>query len=251
VILADLDVFADAVRFVVDERELIAEKTWDHLLLSGAAMAVALLLALPLGVWLGHVHRGSFVAINVANIGRALPSLVLIGIGVAFLGVGFTNVTVALVVLAIPPILTNSYVAVDGVEAEVVEAARGMGMTKRQIIWRVELPLALPLIFAGIRTAAVFVVATATIAAVAGGGGLGDIIVNQAGYGLEGVVGAAICVSLLALLVDGALGLVQRVVTPPGLRVQGRALEPDVMTGMTRPLRSAGVESPSRRPERG
>jgi osmoprotectant transport system permease protein len=251
VTVADLDVFADAARFVVDERALLAEKTWEHLLLSGAAMGVALLLALPLGVWLGHLHRGSFLAINVANVGRALPSLALIAIGIAFLGVGFTNVTVALVVLAVPPILTNAYVAVDGVEADVVEAARGMGMTKRQIIWGVELPMALPLIFAGIRTAAVFVVATATIAAVAGGGGLGDIIVNQAGYGLEGVVGAAICVSLLALIVDGALGLLQRAVTPPGLRTRGHALEPDVMTGMTRPLRSAGVDHPNHLPGRG
>lgn len=246
--LADLDVFTDAVRFVVEERGLIAEKTWEHLQLSGAAMAVALLLALPLGLWLGHLHRGSFVAINVANVGRALPSLALIAIGIAFLGVGFTNVTVALVVLAIPPILTNAYVAVDGVEADVVEAARGMGMTNRQVIRRVELPMALPLIFAGIRTAAVFVVATATIAAVAGGGGLGDIIVNQAGYGLEGVVGAAICVSLLALLVDGALSLVQRALTPAGLRARGHVLEADVMTGMTRPVRSAGVESPQSPP---
>ena len=233
-IVADVDVFAEAVQFVVEERSLIAEKTWDHLLLSGVAMLVALVLALPLGIWLGHLHRGSLVAINVANVGRALPSLALIAIGVAFLGVGFTNVTVALVVLAIPPILTNSYVAVDSVETEVVEAARGMGMTKGQIIRRVELPMALPLIFAGIRTAVVFVIATATIAAVAGGGGLGDIIVNQAGYGIEGVVGAAICVSLLALIADGALGLVQRLLTPPGLRAEARALEPDVVTGMTR-----------------
>ena len=176
------------------------------------------------------LHRGSFVAINVANVGRALPSLALIAIGVAFLGVGFTNVTVALVVLAIPPILTNAYVGVDGVETDVVDAARGMGMTKGQIIRRVELPMALPLIFAGIRTAVVFVIATATIAAVAGGGGLGDIVVNQAGYGIEGVVGAAICVSLLALVADGALGLVQRLLTPPGLRAEARALEPDVVT---------------------
>jgi osmoprotectant transport system permease protein len=105
-----------------------------------------------------------------------------------------------------------------------------MGMTKGQIIRRVELPMALPLIFAGIRTAVVFVIATATIAAVAGGGGLGDIVVNQAGYGIEGVVGAAICVSLLALVADGALGLVQRLLTPPGLRAEARALEPDVVT---------------------
>jgi osmoprotectant transport system permease protein len=229
-IVANLDVFAHAVEFVIEERSLIAEKTWDHVLLSGVAILVALALALPLGIWLGHVHRGSFVAINVANVGRALPSLALIAIGVAFLGVGFTNVTVALVVLAIPPILTNAYVGVDGVETDVVDAARGMGMSKGQIIRRVELPMALPLIFAGIRTAVVFVIATATIAAVAGGGGLGDIVVNQAGYGIEGVVGAAICVSLLALVADGALGLVQRLLTPPGLRAEARALEPDVVT---------------------
>jgi osmoprotectant transport system permease protein len=234
VIGADLGVFADAVEFVLDERSLILEKTWDHLLLSGAAMAVALVVALPLGVWLGHLHRGSFVAINLANVGRALPSLAVIAIGLAFLGIGFTNVTVALVVLAVPPILTNAYVAVDGVEPDAVEAAHGMGMTRSQILLRVEIPMALPLIFAGIRTAVVFVVATATIAAVAGGGGLGDIIVNQAAYGLEGVVGAAICVSLLALAADAALGLVQRLLTPPGLRASAHAFEPDVTTGVTR-----------------
>ena len=231
---ADLSVFPGAVQFVIDERALILEKTWDHLLLSAAAMAVAIAVALPLGVWLGHLHRGSFVAINLANVGRALPSLALIALGLAFLGVGFANVTLALVVLAIPPILTNAYVAVDGVETDAVEAARGMGMTRWQIVSRVELPLALPLVFAGIRTAVVFVIATATIAAVAGGGGLGDIIVNQAGYGLEGVVGAAICVSALALAADALLGLVQRLLTPPGLRAGARALEPDVTTGVTR-----------------
>ena len=90
-------------------------------------MGIALAIALPLGLWLGHLHRGSFVAVNVANIGRALPSLAVIAIGIAFLGVGFTNVALALVVLAVPPILTNAYVAVDGVEADAVEAARGHG----------------------------------------------------------------------------------------------------------------------------
>jgi osmoprotectant transport system permease protein len=230
----DLGVFVDALEFVVDERTLVLRKTWDHLVLSAASMGIALALALPLGVWLGHVHRGSFVAVNVANLGRALPSLAVIAAGFVFLGVGFWPVALALVVLAVPPILTNAYVAIDGVEPEVVEAARGMGMTRWQIVSRVELPLALPLVFAGIRTATVFVVATATIAAVAGGGGLGDIIVNQAGYGLEGVVGAAICVSLLALAADGALGLVQRLLTPAGLRTKAPSLEPDVVTGVTR-----------------
>ena len=232
--LADLGVFVDALEFVLDERRLVLEKTWEHLLLSAAAMAIALALALPLGVWLGHLHRGSFLAVNVANLGRALPSLAVIAAGFVFLGVGFWSVALALVVLAVPPILTNAYVAVDGVETDAVDAARGMGMTRWQVVRRVELPLALPLIFAGIRTAAVFVVATATIAAVAGGGGLGDIIVNQAGYGLEGVVGAAICVSVLALAADGALGLVQRLLTPAGLRAEAHALEPDVVTGVTR-----------------
>jgi osmoprotectant transport system permease protein len=233
-LLDDLGVFVDALEFVVDRRRLILEKTWEHVQLSGAAMAIAIVLALPLGTVLGHLHRGSFVAINLANVGRALPSLAVIALGLAFLGVGFTNVAVALVVLAVPPILTNAYVAVDGVEPEVVEAARGMGMTGWQIARKVELPLALPLIFAGLRTAVVFVIATATIAAVAGGGGLGDIIVNQAAYDLDGVIGAAICVSVLALAADGALGLVQRLITPAGLRREGSALEPDVMTGVTR-----------------
>jgi osmoprotectant transport system permease protein len=234
VTLADLGVFADAFEFVFDERGLILEKTWEHVLLSAAALGIAIAIALPIGAWLGHLHRGSFLAVNVANLGRALPSLAVIAVGFVLFGVGFTSVALALVVLAVPPILTNSYVAVDGVEPEAVDAARGMGMTRWQIVGRVELPLALPLVFAGIRTAAVFVVATATIAAIAGGGGLGDIIVNQAGYGLEGVVGAAICVSLLALAADSALGLLQRLLTPRGLRVDARALEPDVTTGVTR-----------------
>jgi osmoprotectant transport system permease protein len=234
VILARLGVFGDAVDFVVDERSLLLHKTWEHLELSAAAVVVSIVLALPLGVLLGHLHRGSFLAINLANVGRALPSLAVIAIGIAFLGVGFANVTVALVVLAVPPILTNAYVAVDGVEPEAVEAARGMGMTPWQVIRRVEFPLALPLIFAGIRTATVFVVATATIAAIAGGGGLGDIIVNQASYRIEGVVGAAMCVSALALAADGLLGLVQRLLTPAGLRADAHPFEPDVVTGVTR-----------------
>ena len=229
---ADLSVFPDSIRFVVDERTLIAEKTWEHLELSVAAMGVALLLALPLGVWLGHLHRGSFLEIHVSHLGRALPCLAVIAVGITFLGIGFWSIVLALVVLAIPPILTNAYVGVDEVETDAVEAARGMGMTRWQIVRRVELPLALPLIFAGIRTAVVVVIATATIAAVAGGGGLGDIIVNQAEYGLEGVVGAAICVSLLALAADALLGLVQRALTPAGLRTTARALEPDVTTGV-------------------
>ena len=226
--LAALDVFARSLEFLVDERGLMLEKTWEHLLLSGAALAVSILIAVPVGIVLGHVHRGSFVAVNLANVGRALPTLVVIAVGYAFLGISFKTVLLGLVVLAVPPILTNAYVAVDQVDPDAVEAARGMGMTPWQVLRRVELPLALPLLFVGIRTAAVFVVATATIAAIAGGGGLGDILVNQSIYDIEGLVAAALCVSLLALAADGLLGLVQRALTPAGLKHEVSSFEPDV-----------------------
>jgi osmoprotectant transport system permease protein len=227
-IIAGLGVFGGALEFIVDRHDLILEKTWEHVLLSAAALAVSIAIAVPLGVLLGHLHRGSFLAVNVANIGRALPTLVVIAVGFTFLGLGFTNVMVALVILAIPPILTNAYVAVDEVDPDAVEAARGMGMTPLQVLRRVEFPLAVPLLFAGIRTAAVFVVATATIAAIAGGGGLGEILVNQASYNTEGLVGAAICVSLLALAADAGIGLIPRALTPPGLKKEIPAFEPDV-----------------------
>jgi osmoprotectant transport system permease protein len=139
-----------------------------------------------------------------------LPSIALIGFFVAILGIGFWNNTVALVVLGIPPILTNTFFAVEGVDPDAVEAARGMGLTEVQILTRVELPLGLPLILAGLRIAAVFVIATATIAGIAGGGGLGEIIANQAAYGLPGVLAAALCVSAVALLTAAALALAQR-----------------------------------------
>jgi osmoprotectant transport system permease protein len=224
--------FPDALRFLGDHPGLMWTKIVEHLELSAAAMGVALVLALPLGVLLGHLHRGAFVAINVSNIGRALPSLAIIAIGLAVFGIGFTNVMVALVVLAVPLILTNAYVAVDGVDPDAVEAARGMGMRPSQVLFHVEIPLALPLIFAGIRTAAVYVVSTATLAAIAGGGGLGDIIVNQASYRLEGVIAAALCVSALALLADLLFGGLQVAVTPRPLRRRSEVVvEPDVVTG--------------------
>ena len=223
-----MSVFIDSLQFIVDHRELILEKTREHVVLSAAALGVSIAIALPLGVVLGHLHRGSFIAVNLANVGRALPTLVVIAFGITFLGIGFASVLAALVVLGVPPILTNAYVAVDEVEPDAVEAARGMGMTPLQVLWRVELPLALPLLFAGIRTSAVFIVATATIAAIAGGSGLGEILVNQASYGVAGLVGAALCVSLLALAIDAALGGIQRALTPRGLKLQVPAFEPDV-----------------------
>jgi osmoprotectant transport system permease protein len=208
--------FVDAFRFMADNPGLLGHKTLQHLELSGAALGIALVVALPLGVWLGHLHRGSFVAISASNFGRALPSLVLIAFGLTIFGIGFWNNTFALVVLAVPPILTNAFFGVDGVDRDVVEAARGMGMTGRQMLLRVELPLALPLVFAGIRIATIFVIATATIAAIAGGGGLGEIIVNQASYRLAGVVAASLWVSFLAFAAALLLGLARRALSPRG-----------------------------------
>ena len=206
--------FIDAFRFIGDNAGLLLSKTGQHLELSSTALGIALVLALPLGLWLGHKHRGLLLALGVSSVGRALPSLVLIAFGLTVLGIGFWNNTAALTVLAIPSILTNAYFAIDGVDRDVVEAARGMGLSERQILLRVELPLGLPLVMAGIRIAAIFVIATATIAAIAGGGGLGEIIVNQASYGLEGVVGAAYCVSALTLLAAVLLSLVTKFVSP-------------------------------------
>ncbi len=212
--------FFDAFRFMVDHLGLLGNGALRTFVLSAAAMGVSMAVALPLGLWLGHLHRGSLVAINLSNVGRALPSLAVISINLALLGLGFLNVMVALVIVAIPSLLTNAYVAVDGVDREAVAAARGMGMRPWQVFSRVEFPLAVPLLFAGARTASIYVVGTATLASIAGGGGLGDIIFNQASYGLPGVVAAAIWVAAMALAVDLGLGAVQRLLTPRGLRAE-------------------------------
>jgi osmoprotectant transport system permease protein len=224
--------FGNAIEFLFDNTGLIWDKTVEHIWLSLASLGVAMLIAIPLGVWLGHLHRGSFVAINVSSVGRALPSLAVISIGLGLLGVGFTNVTVALVILAAPVMLTNAYVAVDRVDQDAVRAARAMGMKPLQVLLRVEIPLALPLMFAGIRTAAVYVVATAPLAALAGGGGLGDIIVNQPTYGPEGVVAGSIAIAALAFATEGVFALLQYVVTPRALRKRGKEplLEPTIGT---------------------
>jgi osmoprotectant transport system permease protein len=234
--------FTDAFSFMGNHMSLLLDKTWSHIVLSAAAISVSLVIAIPLGAWLGHMHRGSFVAINAANVGRALPSLAVIAILIGLVGLGFLNVMVALVILAVPPMLTNAYVAVDQVDRDAVDAARGMGMTPLEVFRQVELPLSLPLMFAGIRTAVVYVIATATLAAIAGGGGLGDIIVNQASYGISGVLAGAIWVGALALLADVGFGALQRALTPRGLRreaagpvVGGADVESNVLAATTTP----------------
>jgi osmoprotectant transport system permease protein len=215
---ANLHTFVEAFRFVGDNPHFLLVKTWQQIELSAAALGIAAGIALPIGIVLGHFHRFSGLAIGASIFGRGVPSLVLIGSFLTILGIGFVNNMVALAVLGTGPILTTAYSAVDGVDRDVVEAARGMGLTRPQILGRIELPLGIPLLFTGIRIAAVTIVATAPIAAIAGGGGLGDIIVNQASYRLSGVLGASLCVMALSAAVYLALIALQRGVTPTGLR---------------------------------
>ncbi|MFY9487761.1 MAG: ABC transporter permease [Solirubrobacterales bacterium] len=226
--------FGDAIDFIFHSREARSGGTeiggsqllpllGEHLQLTFASVLVAVLLAVPLALWLGHIGRGEFLATSVSNIGRAVPSLALIAFFVAYLGVGFTNVTLALVLLAIPPILTNTYVGVRQVDRELVDAARGIGMSGLQVVRRVELPLALPLIFGGLRTSVVNVIATATIAPLAGVVTLGDPIIAGGVYGEDGRLAAAIVVALLAVTAEATFAALQRAVTPRGIRASQSA----------------------------
>jgi osmoprotectant transport system permease protein len=223
---ANTHTFLEAFRFIGDHPGFLAHKALQTLELSGAALGLGAAVALPVGIVLGHFHRGSGLAIGASILGRALPIIVLIAFFLTVLGIGFVNNMAALAVLATGPMLTNAYDGVDGVEREIVEAARGMGMSHLQILGRVELPLATPLLFTGIRVSAVTVVATAPIAAIAGGGGLGDIIVNQASYRLQGVLGASYCVMALSAGVWLALLALQRALTPRAL-LDSRVPGPD------------------------
>lgn len=194
----------------------VAHRLVQHLWLTGATVAVAAVLTLPLALYLGHRGRGGALAAGVANLGRAVPTFaVLVLLAFTRLGFGVRSTLVALVLFAVPPLLTNAYVGMREVDRGVVDAARGMGMTGWQVLRRVEVPLAMPLIMAGLRLCTVQVVATATIAALVAGPGLGRII--TAGYGRQDqaeVVAGAIVVALLALLLEGLFALLQRLVDP-------------------------------------
>lgn len=206
--------FADPAHWRGDDG--IPTRVWEHVQLSGVSVAIAAAIALPVGLYLGHTGRGGFVAINVANIGRALPSLALIALGLVAsialgLGLGFWPTLFALVPLALPPILTNTFVAMRAVDRDTIEAARGMGLREAQVLRQVELPLALPLILGGVRTAVVNVVATATLGALVAGGALGRYIVD--GLALQEydrLFAGALLVALLAIVAEATLGILAR-----------------------------------------
>ena len=231
-----VDSFSGAIEFIFQQRESELggvqgslqvgglDQVWDlaskHIEVSALALAVSLVLALPVGVVLGHRRKGELLAVAIGNAGRAIPELALIAFMVAFVGVGLVNLTIALMVLGIPPILTNAFVGIRQVDRGAVEAAQGMGMTGGEIVRKVELPLAAPTIMTGVRTAAINIVATATLGPLVGQLTLGDFIINRNVYGDEGVLAGAILVAVLALAVELALAAVQRLLTPRGLALQ-------------------------------
>ncbi len=233
--------FADAFDLIFHKRESVSggvcigglgefgDLLVDHLITSLLAMAVAAAIAVPLGLWLGHIRKGEFLAVSVSNIGRAIPALALLAFFVAFVGVGRLNAVLVLTLLAIPPMLTNTYVGVVQVDADTVAAARGVGLTESQIIRQVELPMAIPIIFAGLRTSAVAVVATATITPLANVPSLGTPILEPQTYGDSGQLAAAIVVALITFAVDAGLTIAARLGTPKGLTVDS--------TQATRPRR--------------
>jgi osmoprotectant transport system permease protein len=225
----DMTLLADLARWLTDPANWqgssgIPVRVLEHIQLSGLSVLVALAVAMPIALYLGHTGRAGFIAINVANIGRALPSLALLAFGLVIaislgLGLGFWPTVFALVPLAIPPILTNTYVAVREVDRDVVDAARGMGLSEGQILRSIEIPLGLPLMLAGIRTAAVNVVATATLGALVAGGALGRFIVDGlALQDFDQLMAGALLVALLAVATEVSFGALERATVPPGMR---------------------------------
>lgn len=192
----------------------------SHLWYVVLALAIGTVIALPIGLYIGHTGRGSFIAINAGNAGRSLPTLGLLMLMVTLLGLGLLPVLIALTVLVIPPILTSAYAGLRSLDPQVVDAARGVGMRPWQVLTRVELPMALPVLMSGFRSATLQVVATATVAAAVGLGGLGRLLIDGLAVNdYSRVLAGAIVVAVLAVLLDLVLAFAQRWIVSPGLRV--------------------------------
>jgi glycine betaine/choline ABC-type transport system substrate-binding protein/ABC-type proline/glycine betaine transport system permease subunit len=211
---------------------------WTHLRVTFEAIFLSIALSLPLGLWLGHRGRGQLAATTIANVGRAVPSFAVLVFASTYIGLNTTNLVFAMVLLAIPPIFTNTYVGVAQVDPDVVDAARGMGLTERQLAVKVQLPLALPLIFGGIRTSVVNVLATATLGPYVGVDTLGVPIVNANVHGDAGRLGTAILIALLAIAAELSFAALQRAVTPRGLKLSH---DPTIPSRRNRRMRSRSV----------
>ncbi len=206
----------------------IPARLMEHILLAAASLAGALAIGIPAGLWVGHTRRGAAVAVNLANIGRAVPTLAVIGVVLPMtaaldpqLGFKVYPTLIAMVVLAVPLILVNAYAGVAGVDRDLVEAARGMGMDGRQVLFDVEIPVALPVIAGGVKSAAVVIVATATLGAIFGSGGLGRFLVEGIAQNDDGMIfGGAVLVAALAVATELTFGALERAVTSPGLRAR-------------------------------
>ena len=193
----------------------------EHLWISARALIIAFAIALPLGVWLGHKGRYGTLVTSIGNLGRAIPTFALLIILASWETVGVSDLAaiIALAIFAIPPVLTNAFVGIRDTDRTARESARGMGMTGSQVLWRVELPLSVPVVAAGIRTSTVQVVATATLAALVGGGGLGRFVVD--GFGRQDItlmLAGVILVAVVCVTIELVLGGVQKVLTPRPLR---------------------------------
>lgn len=226
--------FADLIAFLSDSASWLGSngllvRTRDHLVMSALAMLLATAIALPPALWLGHLGRGGTLVGAVVNIGRAVPSFgivaIMLPIGLRLgWGIGFSPTLVALVALAMPPIFTNTYTGVTGVDRSVRESALAMGMTPLQLLGRIELPLALPVIWTALRVSAVQVVATATLGAVVGWGGLGRYVIDGFAQGNRVFVFVGgVAVALMAVVVDGGFAWVERRLTPTGVRRRRRS----------------------------
>ncbi len=209
----------EAWQFIVAHPERFFSALGTHIALSAAAIGLAVAIAVPTGVLVSRSARAASIAIAAANVGRTLPSLAVLALAMPLLGTGFAPSLFALTLLALPPILINTYTAMRQVDPDIVDAARGMGMTEAQIVRKVEMPIAVPVIFAGIRTAAVQVVSGAVLAAYIGGGGLGDFITTGiAMMALPQLLVGAIPATLLSIGTDRLFGRLQQALTPAGMR---------------------------------
>ena len=204
----------------VFRRPDFSEQLRTHVELSVLGLLIGLLIALPLAILVNRSPALSNVTINIANVGRAVPSLAILSFAFPLLGLGFKPALVALSLLAVPPILINAVTGLRQVSPQIVDAARGMGLSGVQVLGRIQVPIAAPVIFAGIRTSAVQVVASATLATFIGGGGLGDPIVEGFQRGQDSIIVAgALAVAVLAIITEVGFGALERAFTPKGLKI--------------------------------